>query len=78
MSGHSPARCSWWVCGVHAEMCQKINTFFQGGFMSQMTLAGTGSMRGLNISTQTPVTQITGNESTTQEIKEGGEEEMNI
>lgn len=37
--------------------------------MSQMTLAGTGSMRGLNISTQAPVIQITRNESTTQEAK---------
>ena len=45
--------------------------------MSQMTLAGTGSMRGLNISTQAPVTEIIGNESTTQETK-GREEEMNI
>lgn len=70
MSGHSPTRCSWWVCGAHAETCRKIKTFFQGGFMSQMTLAGTGSMRALDIITQAPVTQIMGNESTIQETKQ--------
>lgn len=38
--------------------------------MSQMTLAGTGSMRALDIITQAPVTQIMGNESTIQETKQ--------
>lgn len=60
---------------VHAEMCQ-INTFFQGAFMSQMSLAGTGTVRDVNISTQAPVTQIMANKSTIQETKR--EEEKNI
>lgn len=44
--------------------------------MDQITLAGTGSMRGLNISTHEPVTQIKEHESTTQEAKR--EAETNI
>lgn len=37
--------------------------------MSQMSLAGTGSVRDVNISSQAPVTQIMGNKSIIQETK---------